>query len=404
MIEADSIRKSLFKGEIENIFKEYSVSSSQQDSLIYVLFEEEYSYSSSKQLLLRSDIKNSSALEKILRNAVTDKQTQLVGALISLFLIQDDLVIPPELNRSIINNEKVGVFVGAGISRLIGFPSWEELGDKAIEYLYRNNRINYFEYQRIQRDVVDPKQKMSIFHAVLPKNSESSKHFYKEIFSKPNTKKNNPYVNLAKIDWIKITSNIDNEFVNALDKYLTHPVIDIRDSMRKEDKVEERKRARGITSNFNVSDVPAESIFQIHGCIDELETSILTTDDYLKAYYEDDKGIKKFLEMLFEEYVIVFIGYGLSEFSILEHIIKRKKLQKHYALVGTYLNEMNVFGLMKKYFESIGVLPIPFYLDSIGYDRLITVLDSWFRQIEKGKEEKDRLYLDKIKEIDEVIG
>jgi len=402
MIEADSIRKSLFKGEIANIFKEYSVSSGQQDLLIQELFEQEYSYSSSKQLLLKSDIKNSSALEKILRNTVTDKQ--LVGALISLFLIQDDLIIPPELNRSIINNEKVGVFVGAGVSRLIEFPSWEELGDKAIECLYKNNRINYFEYQRIQRDVVDPKQKMSIFHAVLPKNSESSKQFYKEIFSKPDTKKNNPYDNLAKIDWIKITSNIDNEFVNALDKYLTHPVIDIRDSMRKEDKVEERKRARGITSNFNVSDVQAESIFQIHGCIDELETSILTTDDYLKAYYGDDKDLRNFLEKIFTEYTILFIGYGLSEFSILEHIIKKIKLQKHYALVGTYLNEINVFGLMKKYFESIGVLAIPFYLDSIGYDRLITVLDSWFIQIEKGKEEKDRLYLDRIKEIDEVIG
>ena len=87
----------------------------------------------------------------------------------------------------------------------------------------------------------------------------------------------------------------------------------------------------------------------------------------------------------------------MEEFPILEHIIKNSKI--HYAVVPTYLNEMNLFRLHSEYFDTLKIKPIPYYLDFNGYERLINVLDAWNQQI---KDSRGKDYYQKIKTIDEV--
>jgi hypothetical protein len=338
--------------------------------------------------MLKEDLNELEKLDKELNRVINDKD--LIGAIKSLFMVQDDLELLGKIKELFVKNEKVGIFVGAGISRLINFPSWNELANKSIEYLREQNLINYFECQRIMKEVIDPKQKLTIFDKLIHRETKEAKEFFGKIFSKPDHNKENPYEILVKFNCIKITSNIDNEFFNALDTLIKQI------PKASEQTIEKAKKVIDF-NGVDLKYIDYHTIYQIHGCIDDLERTVLTTQDYIKAYYEES-GLKTFLNHIFNNYTIIFIGYGLEEFPILEHIIGNN--ENHYVLEGTYFNEMNLFRLKRKYFESLKIEPIPYYLDLNGYYRIIDVLKAWHREIEEGSN-KD--YYQKIKEIDEVI-
>ena len=388
------IRKTIFKDELRYIFSTHKdkLSENEMDRVIHSIFENPFTLS--KQYMLKKELNALEDLSTEINKIISNKE--VTGAINTLFLIQDDLELPIELKNIILRNEKIGVFVGAGVSRLLEIPLWKDLGNRAIEYLYKINKINYFEYQRIINDVIDPKQKLTIFHRILPKNTSEAKAFYEKTLKKADKKNiKNPYDLLVEIEWIKLTSNIDKEYYEALIKK-SEQSLTLSDQGDFDITTVKQIGAKIATNNFDIDHLDNETIYQIHGSIDSLENTILTTEDYIKAYYEESE-LRKFLKKLFEEYTIIFIGYGLEEFPILEHIIKNSKI--HYAVVPTYLNEMNLFRLHSEYFDTLKIKPIPYYLDFNGYERLINVLDAWNQQI---KDSRGKDYYQKIKTIDEV--
>lgn len=391
MDETNSIRKTIFRNELNYIFDKNNLSRYHRDKIVSSIFEDPLE--SSKQYILKEELMNRDGLDKKLREILHDGN--IVGAIKTLFIVQEDLELPNEIKKLFLQNEKIGILVGAGVSKLLNFPLWKELGDSAIEYLYKKNKINYFEYQRIINEVMDPKQKLTIFHNLVPKCSSEAKEFYDQTFSKPKPNGKNPYEILVKFDVIKLTSNIDKEFYKALNLQQNTVFSERIDEMRDVQKI---RKAKIVSNEFNSENLDDETIYHIHGIIDEIEQMILTTKDYIEAYFEDKNGLRTFLANIFKEYTIIFVGYGLEEFPILEHIVTGHK--EHYVLIGTYLNEINLFKLKQKYFETLKIKPLPYYLDFDGYKRVYIVLSSWLEQI---KEARYRDYYQKIKMIDEVI-
>ncbi len=393
MTDKNSSRKTIFKNELKYIFEKYDVSGLDIDNVVYSLFENPVDLS--KQYIVKDELSDLEKLKEKLDAILSDND--LIGAINSLFLVQDDLELPIDIKRLILGNEKIGVLVGAGVSKLIGFPLWYELGDNAIKYLYEKNRINYFEYQTIQREIIDPKQKITIFDGLIPRKTGEAKEFYEKYFNKSEANNSqNPYDLLVKIDWIKLTSNIDKEFYKALNSY--YNLLNQSQEDLKVDQIKERKKAKIASNNFDSANMDYETIYHIHGFMDQLDQTILTTKDYLEAYYNETGRLKEFLQNIFNEYTIIFIGYGLEEFSILEHIIRGSK--EHHVLLGAYLNEMNLFKLKKDYFKTINISPVSYYLDFTGYNRLYHVLNAWIQQI---NEERNKEYYENVSKIDEVI-
>jgi NAD-dependent SIR2 family protein deacetylase len=387
----DSIRKTIFKDELRFIQLKHNLSGPEIDQIIHSIFENPLTLA--KQYMLKREINTLEDLSSELNKVSTNKE--VIGAINTLFLVQDDLELPVDLKNLFLKNEKICVFVGAGISKLLGLPLWRKLADSAIEYLHRTNKINYFEYQRIINDVIDPKQKLTIFHNLLPKNTKEAKEFYDSAF-KTNYDIGNPYDLLVEFDWVKVTTNIDNEFYNALNKKLEQ-FLKVKSKFSHKLKIMP-KPAKKEFNNFDVNKLNNETIYHIHGSIDNLEQTILTTKDYIEEYYGDSGRLKTFLRDLFNEYAVIFIGYGLEEFPILEHVIKNSK--NHYAVMGTYQNEMNLFRLNSEYFKTLNITPIPFYLDFNGYDRLMNMLDLWIQNI---RDSRAKDYYQKIKDIDELV-
>lgn len=396
MLEKESLRKAIFRNELSYIFEKNKTSESDIYKIITTLFENPFDLS--KQWLIKDNVLQHNQIITRLKNIGIDNN--LIGEISSLFLVQDDLRIPGDIKKLFLGGEKVGVLVGAGVSKVIKLPLWKELGNKAIEHLYNSNKINFSEYQKIQTEMIDPKQKLTVFHNLIPRETKEAKNFYSDIFERSNSDINpseiNPYDLIVKLDWIKLTSNIDKEFFKALEKnYKLQPLIPKQ--IIDEDSIRKRKIAKWKSSNFSVNEIDNDTIYHIHGSLDAINETILTTRDYLESYHLES-NLKEFLKKVFEEYTIIFIGYGLEEFSILEHIVNKTK--PHFVLLPCYLHDINLFRLRNEYFKTLNIKAIPYYLDFEGYDRLYYVLKAWTEQI---IESLNSQYYDNIRKIDEVL-
>ena len=131
---------------------------------------------------------------------------------------------------------------------------------------------------------------------------------------------------------------------------------------------------------------------------------IVSTKDYLEHY--DNEKIQEFLGELFEKKTILFIGYGLEESEILEHILRRGSAKtslerKRFSLHGFFISQQPLYENLYKYYEkSFGVHLIGFIRDHQDYNCLEQIIKSWVSQIEV---RKPPLIIDK-EFMDEVLG
>ena len=88
----------------------------------------------------------------------------------------------------------------------------------------------------------------------------------------------------------------------------------------------------------------------------------------------------------------------MEEFEILGNFVER--VNENYILIPIFQAEVHLFGLKKKYFEKLGIIAIPYYLDVRGYDRLLDVLLFWSEEIAAMKK---RDFYEKAGQIDEVV-
>ena len=373
------MRNFIFKSELEYIFLRHSVKEKEQLEIKEILLKNARITDKGKIYFLR--IVEPQSLDDLKKVAKNDNFLAELSQMLSL---DDDLYMPAGLKQKILDNEKVAVFVGAGVSKLLGYPLWGELAENAIDFLRSEGQIDNFQSSRIINDVSDPKQKLSILESFFDKGSEKRRSFYESQLLPKNEKitKANPYDVLVDqvFNWIKITSNVDLAFGNALKTSLDQKnktLIGDEDRLPKVISLDDLI----VYSDFSTKKLEQSKIYHLHGVIKEPSSIIFTTLDYIDTYYKKDKPTYAFLHELFNEYTVVFMGYGLEELQILESVIngeEGKPRQRHYALFGAYLNEMNFFNIRRDYFSnSMNIELQHYYLDFERHDRILRVLESW---------------------------
>lgn len=401
MIDNSFIRRSIFWRELEYVleYNKDKITEMERDNIKNAIFESPLD--PSLQRLLKKDISDPTLLREQLKAVVGNED--VVDAVASLFIVQDDLRLPQVIKDLYLRKENIAIFAGAGISRLGGFPSWSQLADQAIDYLHETGIINHFECERIKGQSDNPKQKFAIFNELVP--TKERRKFYLGILgpNKSKYKHGNPYESLVKFDGLKITTNMDDEFWEAL-RYWK-----VSEGRSGEAKILE---GDGYDSSkpLGLTDVPEpvyadfgslmslnpNTIYQIHGSIRDPDTIIATTTDYLDAYHKE-KGLNDFLSQVFREYTVIFTGYGLEEFELLTHCIQDRG-KRHYSLTPTFFNEANLSRMMGRYFGTLNIESIPYYLDFSGYHRLCQVLQAWQRDL------KQLGYYEEIRTMDEVVN
>lgn len=262
---------------------------------------------------------------------------------------------------------KLIFFLGAGVSRIMGVQGW----DGFSESLIRKAFSEYKDQMAIIRDIKDSKERITIAYKKF-EDDGNLEEFYSCFGAalKPNldifNSKKNIYKILSQFDATFLSTNADNLFEDILGHELCHEdckTADIND-------VRIRRQSR---------------LFYLHGhYTDNIDIHnnnlVFTAPQYVERY--NDGGFKDFLEAAFQNNnVILFIGYGLNEFEIMDYIVTKaghsqKSPQKVYVLYGFCESDEIIFRAKKSYFEALNIKMIPFDMSIKGYDSLLDVLES----------------------------
>ena len=250
----------------------------------------------------------------------------------------------PELLEEIKNaaeKQELAIFIGAGVSRFYDCTSWNELANNLLKECFSKNIIDAFEEKSLSQNN-DCKKVITICHELLKNFDNNFMNQMKkslnnedENIDKILTIKGEPiefpiYKDLIKLGGLFITTNADRH----IDKIFHHDNI--------------------VINNFNVATkIDKKYLYKIHGSIIDEDSLIFTLDKYLERYTSTDYG--DFLVNIFSKYTVLFVGYGLGEFELLDYLYKTisKKSKQHYFLKDYFNHEQKIRDFDQLYFNQL---------------------------------------------------
>ena len=271
--------------------------------------------------------------------------------------------LPPAVIDAYDRRELV-VFIGAGISRLMGCQGWEDMANSLV-----TNLFDFAVANQIITSGMDSKAKITIAKRYAEKDKEKYRLFWR-IFKKSLTpSKNNKdiYGLISQLHTVFITTNCDGllvkkEFVHS---YSTNCTVE---------EYENHKHK--------------PHVFCIHGNYGngrkvEKNSLVFTVEEYLKAY-QPNNPLPKFLRRVMENNTVLFLGCGMSEFEILSAAFEPSNSGRHYLLEGFFEYQQELCNAYGEYYKSLGVNLIAYSKDKKGYRQQYDIIEGWIEEL-KGK-------------------
>ncbi|MEW6068785.1 MAG: SIR2 family protein [Nitrospirota bacterium] len=264
------------------------------------------------------------------------------------------------------------IFIGAGVSKLAGYKLWAELRNAMIDYFwskrdglsFQNRSI--FDYSMCE-SLKNHKDIIETFDYLYSADKNLFNAGIKETFySDEKVVTNKIYEPLNKLNNNKnffVTTNIDR----GLQKYLGLP--------------DESISINPIFEN------PPKLITYLHGRIDREDTWIFTTAQYSKGYSGENAPCMNYIKNIFDNFNVLFIGYGLREPEITQAISLTNKRKTHYWLEGSRRNTEDYLKIRSTTLkENFNIKLIPYCIDDKGDELLCDVIDSLYKTISKNGE------------------
>ncbi len=232
------------------------------------------------------------------------------------------------------------------------------MANDLIESCFSNSCINFKEKETLH--TYDPKKSITICKFILTENgleSEFNKVINKSL--EPNHELiilRNIYLELHGLRGLYITTNVDNCFHNKFEQFnIVYKEHDLKRSIS-DGKIDKSK------------------LYQIHGSLLGPNTLVFTVSDYLKKYQNEQ--LKSFMKTLFSTYTVLFVGYGLEEFEILDYLISKFDYNegtevKHFLLQPYFRSESHILKFDRVYYRSLGITILPYEKDEKGYNPIV---------------------------------
>ena len=286
-----------------------------------------------------------------------------------------------------VNERKLIIFVGAGVSRLCGLPSWDQAANDLLEYCTKYcDDFNYAKKEKIINNIKDAKEKITIGYYLLSKvkgNNELYYNWLNEEFSLDRIDKNE--VNKSKKSKMKklIRSLSDIVFSTNVDLMLDEGL--------------PKKACFYKQSNIHKIKIRNDlykQIWHIHGSLDYPEDIVFTTRQYLERY--TNNSFRKCFCQVFNdsEYTILFLGYGFSELQLLDFLVNAKNEDSHnrlFLLQSYFDDDEALYDAEEPYFLDYGIQLIK-YSRNNGYGELFKVLEYLKKQIDNLTTKPTELY------------
>jgi hypothetical protein len=300
--------------------------------------------------------------------------------------------LPDEIIDAGLNGNLI-LFVGAGLSMMLGLPSWGGMAWQALSDLKDNGLINFSELDQLKN--LDAKKQLSIARLIAEEN-KFSLDLTKKIKGVPDDK--GIYKTLNDIGCACVTTNYDLLLSPRFHEFSEDPIKSASVTTKNCTRIHNK-------ANFLAKHLTEPgTVVHLHGSVEEPMDMIVTTKDYLQHY--DDLNVQHFLNQLFEKHVILFLGYGLEEAEILEHILRRGSAhktpeRKRFVLQGYFKSQEPLHKYMHQYYEkSFGVHLLGFVRDHSDYKQQEDIIKNWAPRL---KIKKPELTSD-IDRINEVLG
>ncbi|PEE08304.1 SIR2 family protein [Bacillus cereus] len=327
----------------------------------------------------------------------------------------------PDINRyeDIIKAAKTGnliIFVGAGVSRLLDLPSWDGYALEMLTDAVEKGVIEAEMYEQLKEE--GPKKILTICKMLFDEKEISPKSA-NEIFKfEKNEKYKAIYEKLYSMNAIYITTNYDECLdVLATPQSDNEKVISSMD-ISEENKLTEQNTEKKVFIDHTElleAELKNGNVIHIHGSVKKEESMLVTVQDYLERYGTISKQshpeVSVFLDQVFNSsYVVLFMGYGLEEFEILEYMLSKtnnpRHTMSHYMLFPTNKEKDIMTDLYGKYYSSFGVELIPYDTSGGRYDQLIPIIDEWSKVLSEVSGEKDlisqTIYIDDVLKCDDT--
>lgn len=329
----------------------------------------------------------------------------------------DELPLIPDVPERIRDAATRGIlvpFVGAGVSLLTGCPGWHQLANGALQTFVAQGKFSHAQLAQI--DHLSPRVKLSIALGMQAgaKLPIDFKKLLTPFGGYENAMGRRVYSVLSKLAKTFITTNYD-EWLDYEISLVEIDSLKPNKSAVTTPKPLARKQFHEV-KDFTPGNLNAPGVFHIHGSIQRPEGMILTTGQYLRHYAndhhtakpEDENRLLTFLEYLFENKTVLFIGYGLEELEILEYVIQKARRPaahgareaKHFMLQGYFSHELELMHSLRQYYlDECGIELIGFRRDDKDWEQLADVLESFAARIPA----KDPLLAQELSEMEKLL-
>lgn len=321
----------------------------------------------------------------------------------------------------------VVLFIGAGLSVNLGLPDWEKFAYDYLSFLYsdckQKNILDYKTYSQLKNE--DFKTILS-----LCRDIHENLHFcnlsrkFNEWFRVNICKEDLDGLNDADIkkvleykknalEKIKKADSVFRKVYDLNEIFITTNYDDILDIL-----VEEKNKERSVETykteykknevfykeeDFNIDDTKLKKgdVFHIHGSIKDVDKLIVSVEDYIERYWGENNSYKSFLDSIFKNYNIIFIGYSLKEVEILQYMFKGFSItgKKRYMIVDCYADEYLKINILNRYYKNnYNVELIPYDKTEEGYKELEKIVDG-LTLIKDEAILKKKIYMDNLEFI-----
>ena len=210
--------------------------------------------------------------------------------------------IPHKL-KSAIAEDRLLLFVGAGISKIAGLPLWKEIVTKTLSDPAVSKGENYI--KALEAEIMSPLEALDKIKGL--NRREVYKHFERETSQ---LIQDEIYTKIARISRKIITTNYDS--------LLEHNT---------------GIRAIDTSSPYNLQKIDElqEFILKIHGNHSAIDNAVIFSTDY-ESLYGTENGLAKFqFQKLVSSYSCLFIGFSMSDNYVINLF---DKLNQMYGGVG----------------------------------------------------------------------
>lgn len=301
---------------------------------------------------------------------------------------------PPEVLRDAARRGVLIPFVGAGASVLAGCPTWGQLADGALHACIDQQKFTHGQFAQIEH--LAPRVKLSIARGL------ELEHGFKIDYAKliqPDVKPgvraigNRVYRSLGKLASTFVTTNYDS----WLDTEIADPSVPIdppafpRTTMEKIPSLRQRIYDVHEFTPINLNN--PNTVFHLHGSIAAPDGMIMTTPEYITRYRNDrydgeaahENRTLTFLDYLFSNKTVLFVGYGLEDLEILEYVIQKARVAhldgraeaKHFMLQGYFSHQVGLMRALTQYYKQCNIQLLPFLRDQKNWEQLIEVLENY---------------------------